>query len=74
MDAFVVTLIMTDQEDFVLESLEPLGLFSKQTKYLLIPLNTENSSGSHWLLGLVIREEDHFTLTIFDSGSSYQVG
>lgn len=55
MDAFVVTLIMTDQENFVLESLEPLGLFSEQTKYLLIPLNTENSSGSHWLLGLLIR-------------------
>lgn len=27
-DAFVVTLIMTDQEDYILESLEPLNLFS----------------------------------------------
>ena len=68
MDAFVVTLIMTDQEDFILQSLEPLGLFDNNTKYLLIPVNTENASGSHWLLALLIHKEGKYFLKIFNSG------
>jgi Ulp1 family protease len=74
MDAFVVTLIMTDQEDYILESLEPLQLFSPATKYLLIPLNTEYCSGNHWLLGLLIREDHDYTLLVFDSGPGSSIG
>jgi hypothetical protein len=74
MDAFIVTLIMTDQEDFILESLAPLDLFSESTKYLIIPLNTEFGSGSHWLLGLLVNRHKKYSLVVFDSGSGGDIG
>ena len=42
---------MTYDDEVVLKSLEGLELFSEKTKYLVIPVNTENANGSHWLLG-----------------------
>ena len=50
-DLYVVTMLMTYDDDVVLKSLEGLDLFSPNTKYLVIPINTENAIGSHWLLG-----------------------
>ena len=50
-DLFVVTMLMTYDDEVVLKSLEGLELFSEKTKYLVIPVNTENANGSHWLLG-----------------------
>jgi hypothetical protein len=39
-DVFVVTMLMTYDEEAILKSLEPLQLFSEHTKYLIVPLNT----------------------------------
>jgi len=50
-DLFVVTMLMTYDDEPILKSLEGLELFSSHTKYLIIPINTENANGSHWMLG-----------------------
>lgn len=50
-DMYVATMLMSYDDEVVLRSLEGLELFSSSTKYLVIPVNTENGSGSHWLLG-----------------------
>jgi hypothetical protein len=46
-----------------LESLATLDLFSESTKYLIIPLNTEFGSGSHWLLGLLVNRHKKYKST-----------
>lgn len=39
-DPFVVTMILFTQEDFILQTLEGLGLFDEFTKYVVFPMNT----------------------------------
>lgn len=75
MDAFVVTMLMTYDEESILQSLAPLELFSQNTECLLIPINTENAYGSHWMLGCFLNgkfkgRETEDVLVMFDSGQS----
>ena len=74
-DLFVVTMIMTYDDEAILKSLEGLQLFSRDTQYLLIPINTENANGSHWMLGCFRNGQfeganTKSQLTMFDSGGS----
>lgn len=75
MDAFIATLIMGSEDDFILQSLKPLNLFSPLAKYLIIPLNTEYAHGSHWLLALLQNgnfRDSAWKLWVFDSAQSSQ--
>ena len=53
-----------------MDSLEPLNIFSNNTKYLIVPLNSDNTTGYHWVLALLIREHYGYKMVIFDSGGS----
>jgi Ulp1 family protease len=42
---------------------------------LLIPINTEFASGNHWLLGVLVRQEEaRYFLVIFNSGAGGEIG
>ena len=69
-DGFVATLIMNEEQPLILDSLQPLNIFSNNTKYLLVPLNSDNQTGYHWVLTLLIRVSFGYKMIIFDSGGS----
>ena len=50
MDPFIVTMILSTQEDFILQTLEGLEIFNSKTKYILFPMNTDHGKGNHWFL------------------------